>query len=155
MHPVLTRAERLDRAMSKIGRRGTLNRFHSAVTRAAGSDIDRSAYLVLRRLHMDGAARITDLAFMMGVEPSTASRHVQMLANRGWLTKRQDPSDRRVAMAEATEDGHSLVEAIEHERREILDRTLVDWTDRDLDQFVRLFEQFAEDLAAAVDTPTT
>jgi DNA-binding MarR family transcriptional regulator len=151
MHAILTRADRLDRAMTMIGRRGTLTRFHRAVMRACGSEVDRAVYLVLRRLNADGPARITDLADGMAVEPSTISRHVHMLERKGWLVKSADPSDGRVAVAAVTEEGRALVEAMEAERRRILDRTLARWSDADLDRFVALFERFADDLADTLD----
>lgn len=146
-----TRADRLDTAMTAIARRGIHTRLQRAVTRAAGTDIDRAAYFALRLLHVGGPARITDVADVMGVEPSTASRHVHMLEKRGWLVKSADPSDGRAAIAEVTGKGRALVEAIQAERRTIIDAALTGWSDAELDRFVRLFERFADDLAAALD----
>lgn len=148
-----TRAERLDHTLCVVARSGTLNRLHRALVAAAGVDVDRAAYLVLRMLHLDGPSRISDLATVMGVEPSTASRHVHMLERRGWVTKHPGADDRRVAVAEVTSQGRQLVEQIEAGRRRIFDRTLAEWPDEDLDGFVRLFERFADDLATALDGP--
>ncbi len=146
-----SRAERLDHTLCIVARSGTLNRLHRALVTSAGVDVDRAAYLVLRMLHVDGAARISDLAAVMGVEPSTASRHVHMLEQRGWVNKRNDAADRRVAVAEVTARGRDLVEQIEAERRRIFDRTLAGWPDADLDTFAGLFERFADDLASALE----
>jgi DNA-binding MarR family transcriptional regulator len=149
--PTLTsRPERLDRAMSLLARRGTLTRLHRKLERAAGVDIDRAGYLVLRRIHHDGAMRVGDVAELMGVEPSTASRHIQALERRGWLEKHTDSHDGRVALVDQTVAGAELVERIESERHRILDVALSGWTDRELDVFVESFERFANDLFDAV-----
>ena len=147
-----TRSARLDRAMSLLARRGTLTRFHRRLVRAAGVDIDRAGYLVLRRIRREGPTRITDLADLMGVEPSTASRHVQVLVDRGWLAKQPSFTDRRVSMAEVTDTGAAIVDRIETERHRILDHTLSRWSDVEIERFVVLFERFADDLN---DTLTT
>jgi DNA-binding MarR family transcriptional regulator len=83
----------------------------------------------------------------MGVEPSTASRHVQTLEARGWLVKQPDTADRRACMAAVTPAGVELVEQIEVERHRILERALATWTDEELDRFTGLFERFANDLS--------
>ncbi len=150
MQQTESRAERLDRAMSLLARRGTMTRFHRRLAGAAGVSIDRAHYLVLRRIHLEGASRITELADLMGVEPSTISRHVQLLEARGWLTRKPGESDKRVSMADVTAEGAEIVEAIEQERRRILDRTLAHWSDAELDRFVELFDRFASDLSDAL-----
>lgn len=145
-----TRSERLDLAMSLLARRGTVTRFHRRLVRASGVEIDRAGYLVLRRIHLEGATRVTDLADIMGVEPSTVSRHVQYLEERGWLRREPHPSDGRVSMVNITPEGAELVERIEVERRRILDRTLSAWSDAEIDRFVELFDRFANDLSHAL-----
>lgn len=145
-----TRSERLDLAMSLLARRGTVTRFHRWLMRASGVEIDRAGYLVLRRIQLDGATRITDLADVMGVEPSTVSRHVHTLEGRGWLRREAHPCDGRVSMVDITADGTELVEQMEVERHRILDRTLSHWSDVEIDRFVELFDRFANDLSHAL-----
>jgi DNA-binding MarR family transcriptional regulator len=150
MNSTMTRSERLDRAMSILVRRGTGNRLHRLLVHAVGSDIDRAGYLVLKRIQLEGPTRITDLADRMGVEPSTASRHVQTLEEHGWLEKQPQTEDRRVILAGVTPSGLAVVERVETERHRIFDRALAEWDDEDVDRFVELFERFANDLSDAV-----
>jgi DNA-binding MarR family transcriptional regulator len=150
MKATTSRSERLDRAMSILVRRSTGIRLHRLLAQAAGSNIDHAGYLVLRRIHNEGPTRITDLADLMGVEASTASRHVQALEDHGLLSKQALLADRRVLLADVTQSGLAVVERVETERHRIFDRALADWDDGDLDRFVELFERFANDLSDAV-----
>lgn len=145
------RSHSLERAISSLARRGTLGRLHRALIDTAGVDIDRAAYLVLRRLHLDGPARIGDLATRSGVEPSTVSRHVRMLESRGWLVKLPDADDRRAMQASVTADGAALVAAVERERHTLLDQALDGWSEDDIDRFVELMNRFTDDLIVALD----
>lgn len=150
MQQTKTPSERLDRAMSILARRGAGHRMHQMLRRAAGSEIDHAGYLVLRRIQLEGPTRITDLADAMGVEPSTASRHVQALEDEGWLVKKAQTADRRVILADVTPSGLAVVERVETERHRIFDRALADWSDAEVDRFVELFERFANDLSDAL-----
>lgn len=150
MNTTVSRSDRLDRAMHILARRGTGTRLHRLLVEAAGSDVDHAGYLVLKRIQVDGPIRITDLADLMGVEPSTASRHVQTLEENGWLEKQPQTEDRRVILAGVTPSGLAVVERVETERHRIFDRALADWPDEDVDRFVELFERFASDLSDAV-----
>ena len=151
MHAALAAAERLDRALAVLARPGMRTRLHHAVSTAAGTTIDRAAYLVLRWLHLEGPARITDVALQMGVEPSTASRHVHLLDKRGWIAKERDAADRRVATAVVTPKGAAVVERMEQERRRILATALDDWSHQDLNRFIDSLEHLAVDLSDALD----
>jgi DNA-binding MarR family transcriptional regulator len=145
------RSHPLERAISSLARRGTLGRLHRALIDTAGVDIDRAAYLVLRRLHLGGPARIGDLATRFGVEPSTVSRHVRMLESRGLLVKLPDVDDRRAMQASVTPDGAALVAAVERERHALLDEALADWPEDDVARFVKLMERFTDDLTTVLD----
>lgn len=146
----LTFPQRLDRAMSVLARRGTATRLHRRVTRAADVDVDRAAYLVLRRIASDGPSRITDVACRMGVEPSTTSRHVRALERRGWLEKQVDATDARVALAAVTAAGSAVVETVEAERHRILSRTLDGWDRDEVEVFIEQIERFVDDLTNEV-----
>lgn len=147
---MVTRSERLDRTLSRLARRGTLGRLHKMLLDSADVDLDRASYLVLRRVGLDGPARITDLAELLGVEPSTISRHVQSLESSGLLSRRSDPKDRRVCVVEATALGSRLVARVEEERRSVFDHALAGWSDGEIDAFVNAFERFGDDLADVI-----
>ncbi len=133
---------RLDASVSSLTRAAAVRRLYRRVAGPAGAEIERSSYLVLKQLVEDGPVRITDLAAVHGVEPSTMSRHVSGLVDLGLLTKRPDPADGRAALAEATPAGAELVEKVEAQRHHLFTAILTTWEPSEAEQFVDLIERF-------------
>ena len=97
--------------------------FFRAARRARGRANQRTSEdgLSLAQWHLvepllDGPQPAARLAEAADVSPPTASRVLEGLVGRGWVTRVADPSDRRVAMVELTERGRAL--ALE-KRREV------------------------------------
>ncbi len=63
-----------------------------------------------------GELRLGDLAAAEGVSPSTLSRLIAGLEERGLVQRRPDEQDRRVAWMSLTPDGHALVARLRQER---------------------------------------
>lgn len=145
--------ERLDRSVTGITRRAAIRRLYRRLATVAGTEVERSSYLVLKQLVADGPTRITDLAHEHGVEPSTMSRHTSGLEESGLVVKRADPSDRRVALAEATGKGASVVEKVEAERHRIFTVILSRWDPADAARFVDLIERFDADVTDLLQQP--
>jgi DNA-binding MarR family transcriptional regulator len=146
-----TDVDRLERALSDLWRRGTVGRLHASLSEAAGVDVDRSGYLVLRRIGTEAPVRVTDLAGVFGVEPSTISRHVRTLTDRGWVRRIGDPSDGRATLLEPTDAGTDVIDRIERERLRTLAEVLDAWDADDRAAFAGLMERFAENLAEHLD----
>lgn len=144
---------RLDRSMGAITRSAAIRRFYQRLVEAAGTDLERPAYLVLKHLEAEGATRITDLAQQHGVEPSTMSRHVTSLETAGLLTKRPLPEDRRVALTEITDAGCSVVSRVEAERHRLFTEVLESWDTDDAERYVALIERFNDELAELLERP--
>lgn len=142
--------ERLERAMAGLQRHGTLQRLHEHLAGEAGVDCERAVYLVLRRVAYEGPMRVTEVARDLGVEPSTASRHLQCLEGKGWITRLADPDDGRVALVAATDDGEEVVRRIEAERRSVFSGALSDWAAADREALFDLTERFYADLSEYV-----
>ena len=142
--------ERLERATAGLQRHGTLQRLHEHVAAQAGVDCERAVYLVLRRVAGEGPMRVTEVARDLGVEPSTASRHLQCLETKGWVTRLADPEDRRAALVAATPAGEDAVRKVETERRAVLAGALKDWEPADRERLFDLTERFYADLSEYV-----
>ena len=73
-----------------------------------------------------GPLNLTDLAAVMGVHPSNATRAADPLVVRGLLDRRESPADRRRNVLSLAADGQALVDAIVERRRgafeEVLER---------------------------------
>jgi DNA-binding MarR family transcriptional regulator len=142
---------RLSASMTLLTRSAAIRRLHQRVASAAGADIERSSYLVLKHLVQEGPARITELALHFGVEPSTLSRHVSALARGRLVKKAADPDDRRAALATATAEGVALVEAVERERRKLFASILSEWDPEDAERLVELIERFHHEITDLLD----
>lgn len=142
--------ERLERATADLHRHGTLQRLHDHIVAEAGVDCVRAVYLVLRRVAGEGPMRVTEVARDLGVEPSTASRHLQCLEAKGWITRLADPDDRRAALVAATPAGENVIRKVEAERRLVLAGALEGWDLSDRESLFDLTERFYADLSEHV-----
>jgi DNA-binding MarR family transcriptional regulator len=73
-----------------------------------------------------GGLRLGELGRRLGIAPSTLSRNLDRLVDRGLVTRGPDPEDRRALRAELTADGRTAAASVRrHElefARDILDR---------------------------------
>jgi DNA-binding MarR family transcriptional regulator len=76
--------------------------------------------LTLTRLHVDGPARISDLARLEGVTQPAMTGLVNRLAGEGLVHRAADPTDARAALVELTDPGRTFVEARRAERVRVL-----------------------------------
>ena len=73
-----------------------------------------------------GGLRLGELGRRLGIAPSTLSRNIDRLVERGLVIRGSDPDDRRAQRAELTAEGRTAAEAVRHHEvdfaRDILDR---------------------------------
>jgi DNA-binding MarR family transcriptional regulator len=117
-----------------------------------GEDLSRADFLVLVRLATPGAecdaVRSRDLARAEGLDPSTMSRRLGSLAERGLICRQPDPADGRASLLSLTEVGATAV-ARERARRVALVTDALDgWAERDRAELARLLSQLTESLEA-------
>ena len=111
-------------------------------TSAGDVEVDRSAYGIMCRLVDEGPQRLGSLAQAFGLDPSTITRQVQALQQTGWVARRPDPSDRRAALLDVTDEGREMLVSTRDRRREWLRHALNDWDEEELRQFGTLLEKF-------------
>jgi DNA-binding MarR family transcriptional regulator len=113
------------------------------VTTSSGEvELDRSGYGIMCRLHDEGAQRLSTLAQAFGLDPSTITRQVQALEGNGLVRREVDPTDRRAALLDLSEEGRRLLTETRERRRAWLQAALDDWSPHDLDELGRLLEKF-------------
>lgn len=93
--------------------------FDTALTAAGGS---RPTWLVLMSLKARPVANQRELAAAVGIQSATLTHHLNAMETDGLLTRRRDPTNRRVHLVELTEEGeaafHRLRDAaVAHDRR--------------------------------------
>ncbi|CAM4037424.1 MarR family winged helix-turn-helix transcriptional regulator [Tsukamurella strandjordii] len=134
------RADRIEDLVRVISDLTRLKERHSAMTRhaVAPDGVELAAYSALFALVNGGPMRSSVLAEQIHTDPSTASRYVTTLTNLGYAERSPDPSDRRAALVAATDTGKAKVAAIRESRNERLRPLLDQWSDDEIDQFVKL-----------------
>ena len=75
-------------------------------------DITPSAFRALRVLGRHGAMRLSELSEHLRIAPRSVTEVVDTLEARGLAERRPDPADRRATLAELTEHGASVLDAI-------------------------------------------
>ncbi|MBP1160908.1 MULTISPECIES: MarR family winged helix-turn-helix transcriptional regulator [unclassified Rhodococcus (in: high G+C Gram-positive bacteria)] len=107
--------------------------------------IDPAAYGCLFRLLKDGPMRSGALAESMYTDPSTVSRQVAQLVERGHVQRQADPTDGRASVLAVTESGRAAAGRIRALRNERLGMMLDEWSIEDLQDFARLMDRFVTD----------
>src|SRR6185369_10436163 len=129
-----------------------------AASRAKAQDAARGGdfhsvplLLVLRE---SGALRSQELAECLHTDPSTISRQVAVLVERGLVAREPDPDDRRAARLVLTSAGHTALDERMAARQRYLAQMLADWPMADRRELARLLGRFADDFAEHTAPPT-
>lgn len=108
--------------------------------------LERSAYLVLRRLADRGPASISALADELRLDASTMTRQVLALQVAGHVDRGVDEHDARRAVVSVTEPGLAALAATEAARRGLYERVLADWSATDRARLATLLTRLNESL---------
>lgn len=141
----------LDEALVRLRRLWTASRAH--VVDDLGQRVEMSSVLVVEacaRAHDGGAeATVGDVAALLDVEPSTASRLVDRAARTGLVGRTESQVDRRRSVLVLTEDGRALRARATAARRGWLAGVVHDWSERDLHALATALGRFAQDVGSA------
>ena len=121
---------------------------HALKNQAAKTDGgDRAALVLLFPLARLGPLRQGALAELVHADPSTVSRHVAALVERGLVRRVADETDGRASRLVVTDDGQTALEALRRERESHLERVTADWSAADLAALTTLFGRLLDDLS--------
>lgn len=143
----------LEQALTTLVRNGNLWRLHDLVTADAGVELDRAAYGVLVTVEGGPGVRLSELANRLGIDISTASRHVQSLQQQGLVERSTDPKDRRAANLSLTGAGGDVLAKVHAARCRVLESIVVGWDDGDVEQLSRLMQRLADSLGSTLAEP--
>jgi DNA-binding MarR family transcriptional regulator len=116
--------------------------------------LDRAAYALLSRLEECPRTRLTELAALLEIDLSTASRQVRGLTDRGLVARVGDPGDQRAAGLELTNAGRAALCATRALRVERITTRLANWEQRDVDELARLLSRLVASFTdKTVDPP--
>ncbi|CCQ14785.1 putative transcriptional regulator, MarR family protein [Rhodococcus sp. AW25M09] len=116
------------------------------IAQISSSDgVDGAAYVCLFRLLRDGPMRSSELAAMVNSDPSTVSRQVTQLVERGHVERLPDKRDGRAFVLAVTESGREVAAAIQQRRTDTLGRVIGGWELDDRASLVALLDRFLTD----------
>ncbi|TFV67191.1 UNVERIFIED_ORG: MarR family transcriptional regulator [Bacillus sp. AZ43] len=108
---------------------------------------DRAALVLLFPLDRLGPLRQSELADLVHADPSTVSRHVALLVDRGLVARGADESDGRATRLVLTDAGHAQLDRLRAERIAYLRTVTDDWTDDELETLTTLFDRLLDGIA--------
>lgn len=114
---------------------------------------DRAAHVLLFPIERLGPVRQGALADLMHADPSTVSRHVTNLVERGLVRRVADETDGRASRLVITDAGHSALQDLCTERETRLGQATAAWDDADLALFTRLFGRLIDDFETSLTGP--
>ena len=117
--------------------------------------IDPAMMFVLHHVHGRGSLRVSELAGAMGLDTSTASRHVRQLEDGGYLARTGDPDDRRASRVRLTRRGRAALDQAMRARAAVVDRAIADWPDDDRATLATLMTRLADSLDRLHTDPET
>ena len=131
---------------------------HALKTTIVGHDDsarERAAHVLLFPLVRYGPQRQSTLAEILHADPSTVSRHVALLVERGLVRRVADATDGRASNLVVTDAGEAVTATIRAEREALFDRVTGDWTAQELDTFAGHLHRFVDDLTAVLPALAT
>ena len=118
---------------------------HAGLTAAAGVDLSRPAYALLRRLDEHGPATLGDLARAAGMDAASTGRQVRRLEELGFVERAPGADDARVVTVTITRRGRDarrrVAEVLEAHLRDTLGR----WSKADRHALGELLTRLVDD----------
>lgn len=115
--------------------------------------LDRSAYLLLNRLELEGPLSVRELSQALSLDYSTLSRQVNSLLKHGFVTRIADPDNGLARKIHTTAEGRRRLESVRASNIASIDRVLADWTPTDVAAFAHYLSRFNRTLEARSGTP--
>ena len=142
------RLEHLRALSEQLPRFGRL--IHALKAQAATEGRDAAALVLLFPLVRMGPLRQGALAELVHADPSTVSRHVTSLVERGFVTRVADETDGRASRLVVTDAGRAQLDRLRAEREAYLREVTAGWTGEELATFTTLFDRLLDGVAATL-----
>ena len=126
--------------------------FKTQVTGGGPDARERAAHVLLFPLTRLGPLRQGALAELVHADPSTVSRHVTLLVDRGLVRRVADDTDGRASRLVVTPAGEAVREQMRQERDSALARVVADWDPDEVATFTRSLRRFVRALDDSLPT---
>ncbi|MFD3655604.1 MarR family winged helix-turn-helix transcriptional regulator [Streptomyces sp. 24-1644] len=114
--------------------------------RQSGGRLDRSAYVLLSRIQMDGPMSIGQLSDAFGLDASTLNRQTAAMLRAGVVERIADPDGGMARKFSITAEGEHRLDADRAEYTQGLDKVLEAWTPEEVATFAGFLTRFNSDI---------
>lgn len=119
---------------------------HKSKGRRADSTLDRSAYILLSRIRMQGPMTIGQLGDAFGLDTSTLNRQTAAAVRGGLIERIADPDGGMARKFRITAEGERRLDAEREGITRSLDRIMAEWGDEDIEAFAGYLKRFNTDI---------
>jgi DNA-binding MarR family transcriptional regulator len=117
---------------------------------ARANTLDRSAYLILRRLDEHGPQNVKAVADALGLDGSTVNRQVTAMERDGLVRRTRAVPDARVTLVQPTAAGLRRMTGVRAAREDLYTQVLATWPDGDRRTLASLLTRLNHALAAHI-----
>jgi DNA-binding MarR family transcriptional regulator len=135
----------IQRGLEQLDRLRASRNGHAGLTAAAGVDLSRPAYALLRRIDEHGPSTLGDLARATGMDAASTGRQVRRLEELGYLERAADLADGRVVTVSITRAGRDARERIGEVLEAHLRDALGRWSAADRRSLGALLQRLVDD----------
>jgi DNA-binding MarR family transcriptional regulator len=137
--------ERLDQALVRLRRVWESPARKRSLLDRLGKPVEMSQLRTLRAIESaEGPPGVRDVADVLGVDSSTASRFVEQAVAAGHVSRTMSARDRRRCVLALTEEGKALLDEVTAVRTQLLAELTGDWAPDDIKTLSVLLERLAQ-----------
>ncbi|WP_433472649.1 MarR family winged helix-turn-helix transcriptional regulator [Spirillospora sp. CA-142024] len=129
---------------------------HSMATRRsrrAGGLLERSAYILLSRIRIEGPMSIRQLSEAFDLDPSTLNRQTSAMLRDGLVERIPDPAGGIARKFRITGEGERRLDAERGQITAGIDKIMVDWTPDEVAAFAAFLQRFNTDIERLAGHP--
>ena len=121
---------------------------HTSARQQRGRTMERSSYLLLSRIQLDGPRSIGELSETLRLDASTLQRQTTVAVRDGLLERVDDPDGGIARKFALTAIGRERLTAAREHSVAALTRILAEWTDDEVAAFADALHRFNVDIEA-------
>jgi DNA-binding MarR family transcriptional regulator len=118
----------------------------AARAKRTSGNLERSAYILLSRLQIQGAMSIGELSEAFDLDHSTLNRQTAALLREGLVERIPDPAGGMARKFQLSREGSRRLELARTEIVAGLSEVLANWSDEDLTTFAGFLKRFNTDI---------
>jgi DNA-binding MarR family transcriptional regulator len=108
--------------------------------------LDRSAYVLLSRIQVQGPMSIGELREAFGLDASTLNRQTAAMLRAGVVERMPDPEGGIARKFAITAEGRRRLDAHRAENLDGLEKIMIDWDPEDVAEFAAYLSRFNRDI---------